>query len=324
MPVARWMAACAEHYYAHGDPFGRDFTTAPEISQVFGELVGLWLADLWLRAGRPDVRLVELGPGRGTLMADALRAGARAGFEPPVALVETSARLRAEQAVRVPGSTWHATLAEVPDDRPLLLIANEFLDALPVRQLVRAGGGWRERCVGWDGDRFLPVAGNPVADALVPAALVDADEGAIVELMPAADAVVAEVTARLVRRGGAALFIDYARESPALGSSLQAIRAGRPADPFATPGEADVTCHVDFTALAADARGVSTWGPVEQGAWLGALGVGPRTEALARARPEAAERLRAASARLTSPAGMGALFKALALTGPGWPRPEGF
>lgn len=314
------MAACAEHYYAHAS-FGRDFTTAPELTQVFGELIGLWCADLWDRAGRPDIRLVELGPGRGTLMADASRAAARAGFAPPIHLVETSRTLRAEQAARLPGARWHDTLADVPHDLPFLLVANEFLDALPVRQLVRAPDGWRERCVGWDGEHFRAVAGARVHDALAPS---EAPEGAIAEHAPATHALVGEIAARLAARGGAALFVDYGAAGPWRGSTLQAMRDGAPTDPFADPGEVDITAHVDFAAVAAAARGCAVHGPIKQRAFLEALGLYPRTEALARARPDRAEALRGAARRLTDPSEMGTLFKAIALTAPGWPVPAGF
>lgn len=323
IPIHAWMAACAAHYYARL-PFGRDFTTAPEVSQVFGELIGAWAADLWHRAGRPPVTLVELGPGRGTLMADMLRAGNAAGFAPPVAFVETSPRLRVEQAGRVPEATWHDSLDTVPDDAAAIVIGNEFLDALPVRQLVRGPDGWRERCVGRIGDGFGAVTGARVSDTLVPAAFANADQGSIVELCPAAAGVAAEVAARLARRGGAALFVDYGYSALAPGSTLQALRDGRAADPFNWPGEADLTAHVDFSALAAAASACRVHGPVGQGTFLEALRIGPRTAALAAARPDRAAGLWAATTRLTSPQAMGTLFRALALTAPQWPKPAGF
>ncbi len=317
IPVALWMARCNAHYYATRDPLGvaGDFTTAPEISQMFGELAGACLADVWHRAGAPQVRLVELGPGRGTLMADLLRATGRAGLAAPVHFVETSPALRAAQAARAPGATWHDDLASVPGDLPLLLVANEFFDALPVRQLVRAPDGWRERCVGAG---FVPVLGKPVPLGL------DAPPGTVVETSPAATAIAAEIGARLRDRGGAALIIDYGYAGPAAGDTLQAVRAHEFADPFADPGEVDLTCHVDFTALAA-AAGVASHGPVGQGAWLRALGIAARAAALkARATPAQGEDIDAAVARLTGDEAMGQLFKVMALTGPGWPAPAGF
>lgn len=327
IPVARYMAECLAHYYATRDPLGArgDFTTAPEISQMFGELIGLWVADLWQRAGRPTpIRLVELGPGRGSLMADLLRATARVpGFAPAIHLVETSPPLRAEQACRVPQASWHDRLAGVPDDAPLLLIANEFFDALPIRQLVRTAQGWRERMVAWSDGRLAPVPGPMPVDALVPPALARAPEGTIVEIAPAASATAAEIGARLAAQGGAALIVDYGYAGPATGDTLQAIRAHAFADPFADPGEADLTAHVDFAALA-QAAGVQAYGPVDQGALLEALGLQARARTLAAARPDQAEAVQAAAARLTAPEAMGTLFKALALIGPGWPHPAGF
>ena len=318
--VARWMALCNAHYYGSRDPLGAagDFTTAPEISQMFGELVGLCLADAWARAGSPPARLVELGPGRGTLMADMQRAGR---FALPVHFVETSPVLRAAQAARVPGAQWHATLGEVPDDCPLLLVANEFFDALPIRQFVRTADAWRERLVG---PGLMPVLGPPTGQALVPPALWNAAEGAVFETSPAASAVAAEIGARLRAYGGAALIVDYGHAGPLTGDTLQAVRGHAPADPFTTPGEVDLTAHVDFGALA-QAAGVTAHGPVEQGVWLTALGIGARAATLAaRATPAQAAAITAAAHRLTAPEAMGRLFKVLALTAPGWPEPEGF
>jgi len=329
MPVARWMALCLAHYYGTRDPLGRggDFTTAPEISQVFGELIGAWFADLWMRAGSPPcLRLVELGPGRGTLMADLLRAARRApGFAPAVHFVETSPALRAEQAKRVPDARWHDRLEDVPDDAPLLLVANEFLDALPIRQFVRIEGGWRERAVAQVDGRFVPLPGPTPVDALVPPALRAAPVGTVVESPPAAEAVTTEIAARLARNGGAALIVDYGYVGPASGDTLQAVRAHAFTDPFADPGEADLTAHVDFAAVARAARGAVVHGPVEQGAFLTALGLLPRTESLAeRATGAQAELLRSGARRLRAPDEMGSLFKVLALTGPSWPTPAAF
>nr|MDP8994280.1 SAM-dependent methyltransferase [Pseudomonadota bacterium] len=181
IPVSTYMAEANAHYYATRDPLGAagDFTTAPEISQMFGELVGLWLADLWLRAGRPDAVFVELGPGRGTLAADALRAMRGAGLDPQVHLVEASPLLRQAQAERVPEAVWHGDAAELPEDRPLLLVANEFFDALPVRQLVATERGWHERLVAHAGGAFVPVAGPLIAAPLAPAA-----SGTVIETSP--------------------------------------------------------------------------------------------------------------------------------------------
>jgi SAM-dependent MidA family methyltransferase len=280
-----------------------------------------------MRAGAPPcVRLVELGPGRGTLMADLLRAARRApGFAPAVHFVETSPMLRAEQAKRVPDARWHDRLEDVPDDAPLLLVANEFLDALPIRQFVRIEGGWRERAVALIDGRFVPLPGPTPVEALVPPAVLGAPVGTVVEACPAGEAVATEIAARLARHGGAALLIDYGYRSPATGETLQAVRAHAFADPFADPGEADLTAHVDFTAIARAARGVVVHGPIEQGAFLTALGLHPRSEALAaRATAAQADLLRSGAHRLSAPDEMGSLFKALALTGPEWPIPAAF
>jgi NADH dehydrogenase [ubiquinone] 1 alpha subcomplex assembly factor 7 len=327
--MMHYMGEANARYYAARDPLGAagDFVTAPEISQMFGELVGLWLADIWLRAGRPaPVRYIELGPGRGSLARDALRAAAKAGLAPQVHFVEASPALRALQCEAVPEAQWHDDLADVPTDAPVLLVANEFLDALPVRQLVRTTAGWRERMVDWRDGRFLPVAGQVPMDAAVPSARREAEPGTILEACPAQATVVAEVAARLAGHGGVALFFDYGHASFRTGSTLQAVRGHRRVDPFAGPGEADLTAHVDFATLAevAQAKGARWLGTVEQGAWLRALGIETRAAALAVRAPDRTEDLRAAVARLTHDDQMGALFKTMGLAAPGWPDAAGF
>ena len=327
MPLSQWMSAATARYYATRDPLGAagDFTTAPEISQMFGELVGLWCADAWDRAGRPAVAWVELGPGRGTLAADALRAMATAGLAPPVHFVELSPPLRAAQAERVPDATWHDAVDTLPTDRPLLIVANEFFDALPIRQLVRGPDGWRERLVACQDTLFLPIAGQPVPDAVIPEPLRDAPPGSVLEVSPAAVALTRALARRLVAQGGALLAIDYGYEGPALGDTFQAVRAHAHANPFDAPGDQDLTAHVDFTTLAAAAQGAGAvaWGPVEQGEWLVRLGIDARAAALARAQPARADDIAAARMRLVNADRMGALFKALAVTAPGWPQPAG-
>jgi NADH dehydrogenase [ubiquinone] 1 alpha subcomplex assembly factor 7 len=331
--VAQFMAESNARYYDSRDPLGRagDFITAPEISQMFGELIGLWLADLWDRAGRPaDVHYVELGPGRGTLARDALGAARCFGLVPQIHFVEASSALRAHQQDLFPQATWHNDLSSLPDHAPLLIVANEFLDALPVRQMVRTAAGWRERMVGLErtatGDRLVPIAGGRPMDAAVPAELAQAGEGAIIETCPAAAAIVEEIARRLAAQGGAALVIDYGRTSLAHGSSLQALRAHAKIDPFACPGEADLTAHVDFSVLPGIARaaGARWMGTVEQGAFLNALGLGARVQALGRAAPAKADAVRAAAYRLSAPEAMGALFKVMGLAAPEWPTGDGF
>ena len=328
IPVAHFMAAANRHYYATRDPLGAagDFTTAPEISQMFGELIGLWLADLWLRAGKPDVHYVELGPGRGTLAADALRAMRSAGLAPPVHLVETSPSLREQQLRRCPDAVFHDDIDSLPDDRPLLIAANEFFDALPVRQLVRAANGWRERHVAWANPVFVPVASGPQLDDILPEKMREAPSGSIIETSPASAAVARRIGHRLASQGGAALIVDYGYEGPAIGDTLQAMRAHRFTNPFEEPGERDLTAHVDFATLAEAARaeGALSFGPVGQGEWLERMGIGARAERLSAGAAGRRQQIAADVERLTGREQMGTLFKALALTSPSWPRPAGF
>ncbi len=324
-----FMARANAAYYATHDPFA-DFTTAPEIAQAFGEILGLWAAVSWELLGRPSpVLLIEAGPGRGTLMADALRAIGQVapGFAGALAphLIETSPRLRAAQAAALPPAlaartTWHDSLDSVPE-APLLLLANEFLDALPIRQFVRRGAGWTERHVADGG--FVEQPATP-PDGPWPAQV---GEGIVVEANLPARAFVARLAARLARHPGAALLLDYGPAEASAGDSLQALRAGRPADPLAAPGEADLTAHVDFPALAAIARGAgaAVHGPLPQGVLLTRLGLFQRTDRLARGQPPArAAGLIAAARRLAEPHRMGRLFKALALCHPACPTPPGF
>jgi NADH dehydrogenase [ubiquinone] 1 alpha subcomplex assembly factor 7 len=304
--VADYMAEANAYYYATRDPFGAegDFVTAPEISQMFGELIGIWLADLWQRVGRPAAaRYVELGPGRGTLAEDALRAMRGAELAPPAELVETSPVLRTAQAERV-SARWHGDLSTLPESGPLLVVANEFFDALPARQFE----GERELLVGFEGGRF-------VRDGVVET-----------EVCPLALQIVADLAQRLARQGGAALIVDYGHDRPGTGDTLQAVSGHAFADPFEAPGSRDLTAHVDFHALAAAARegGARVFGPVSQGSWLEAMGIRLRASALAKAAPERAAEIAADRERLTGPDQMGRLFKAMALVAPGWPEPAGF
>ncbi|MGJ3264271.1 MAG: class I SAM-dependent methyltransferase [Salinarimonas sp.] len=333
--VSRYMALCLGHptlgYYMTRDPIGMagDFVTAPEISQMFGELVGLWAAQTWIDLGRPaPFALVELGPGRGTLMADALRAAKVApGFLEAAAvhLVETSPVLRERQrtALATPppalagGVQWHTGLEAVPD-LPLIALANEFFDALPVRQLVRDRGAWHERLVGLDATGALAFGLAPDAD---PAIGYAAPEGAVLEIAAAQTAVMRALAERLVAMGGAALAIDYGHAQTGFADTLQAIRRHAFADPLVDPGEADVTAHVDFAQLAHTAQdaGARVFGPVTQGAFLRALGIEARARALAaRASARQSEEIGAALVRLAGEGDddMGVLFKALAVAHP--------
>ncbi|WP_374525264.1 class I SAM-dependent methyltransferase [Sphingopyxis sp.] len=327
--VADYMAAANAHYYATRDPLGAagDFTTAPEISQMFGELIGIWIADLWSRAGRPAFRYVELGPGRGTLAADALRVAARFGCVPAgTHLVETSPTLRAAQAARLPEAEHHDEVDALPGDMPLIIVANEFFDALPIHQYVRTANGWRERMVVRRDGLLAPEAGGLPADEAIPPALRSGPSGTIVETAPVAAAIMQRCAFRLARQGGAMLAIDYGYAGPAAGDTLQAIRAHRFADVFTDPGEADLTAHVDFTALAEASRpaGVTVSGLATQGDWLRRLGIDARLEALAAASSERAGELEGQRDRLVKADAMGELFKVIALTAPTWPEPAGF
>ncbi|MBM2574840.1 SAM-dependent methyltransferase [Jannaschia sp. Os4] len=322
MTVAEWMAACLLHpsmgYYTTREPFGAkgDFVTAPEISQMFGELAGLCLAQAWLDQGRPPAALAEGGPGRGTLMADLLRATKGVpGFPRAPHLIEASPRLRALQTEAIPAATHHDTVEALPDG-PLLFVANELLDALPIRQAVRDGDAWRERVVTWDDGFALALAPPAPMPHL---AHHDVPDGTLVEWCPALPALI-EAVGRRVARGGAALFVDYGHWR-ARGDTLQALRNGRPADPLAHPGEADLTAHVDFEAIARAAPpGTASTAMTTQGEWLERLGITARAQTLAARDVSVA----AAHRRLTHPEEMGDLFKAIALHPEGTAPPPGF
>jgi NADH dehydrogenase [ubiquinone] 1 alpha subcomplex assembly factor 7 len=327
--LQHYMGESNARYYAGKDPLGSggDFITAPEISQMFGELIGLWLVDIWVRAGSPaPIRYVELGPGRGTLARDALRAMKRQGLEPEVHFVEGSAALRALQREAVPEAAWHDDLATLPTDTPLLIVANEFLDALPVRQLVRTPQGWRERMVDFQDGKFLPVPGDKPMDAAVPEQLKDAPDQTLIETCPGAATVVDEIAGRLSSQGGAALLIDYGHAEPQTGSTLQALKDHRKVDPFTSPGEADLTCLVDFAAMAeiALAGGARHLGTVTQGGFLRALGIDMRAAQLSAVAPQQSSAILAARDRLVDEGQMGTLFKVMGLAAPAWPDGAGF
>jgi NADH dehydrogenase [ubiquinone] 1 alpha subcomplex assembly factor 7 len=323
--VERYMRLCLQHYYATRDPLGAagDFITAPEISQMFGELLGLWAVEVWHRMGMPSAfRLIELGPGRGTLMADALRA-ARLVPEflaaTAVDLVETSPTLRQNQNQALAGTgvrlAWYDGLEDVPPG-PSILIANEFLDALPIRQFVATEHGWCERLVGLRENRLrFGLRAEPERDLPAPER-----PGDVLEWPRAAMALAEELARRLAAAGGAALLIDYGYWGPAFGDTLQALRSQRYADPLVSPGESDLTAHVDFHRIAQAAGDrVRVHGPVEQSDFLGALGIRERAAALRRrATPAQAADIDRALDRLTArgPAGMGELFKILGLSHP--------
>lgn len=328
MTVAQFMAAANAHYYASRDPLGAagDFITAPEISQIFGELIGLWLADIWNRGGRPEAHYVELGPGRGTLASDALRAMTKAGLRPSVHFVETSPVLRAMQAKRIPDAIWHDDVTTLPETGALLIVANEFFDALPVHQMIRREHAWHERRIACQDTIFLPVVGKKLPDEIIPPSLKNAQPGSIIETSPASIAIVRALAKRLVAQGGAALVIDYGYDGPALGETLQAVKGHGFANPLDAPGEHDLSAHVDFATLASMAVlcGARVSGPVSQGDFLAGVGIVERAAALAKAQPGRGDEIAEACRRLTHPSEMGSLFRVMAFTAPHWPQPEGF
>ena len=328
--VAEYMRAANEEYYNRADPLGTDgdFITAPEISQMFGELVGLWLADLWMRANRPaKCTYAELGPGRGTLAADALRSMAQFGFEPPVYFVETSDVLREKQLSAVPQANILRSADDLPTDGALLIVANEFFDALPVKQLTATHAGWRELLVARGrAGKFMTVPGTHNMDHMVPASIRNAPPGSIYETAPQVSSILYELTSRIMKQGGALLVIDYGYTEPGLGSSLQAVKDHAFADPFENPGRHDLTAHVNFAEMAnlAEMRELRVSGPVTQCAWLAMLGIHQRAAHIAQTTPERSDEIFAARDRLIAADRMGTLFKVLAISSPDWPVPEGF
>lgn len=332
MSLANYMQICLLHpahgYYATRDPLGAggDFTTAPEISQMFGELLGLCLAQAWMDQGGGPVQLAELGPGRGTLMQDVLRAISPHLHEPAVNLVEVSETLRRIQGETLGGHDvrWWSTLDDVPDG-PLLLIANEFFDALPIRQFRRGGDGWHERRVGLvDGELGLGETEETPVEALNHR-LDDTDPDQIVELCYAGIDVAAQIARRIGRAGGVALIIDYG-DWRSRGDTFQAVRAHKPVDPFSTPGEADLTAHVDFEAITEAARPYCAVSQMtSQGVLLERLGITSRAQKLAAGLTGSdLDNHVSAHRRLTHPTQMGQVFKAIALYPNGQPCPPGF
>lgn len=332
LTLADYMAECLLHpehgYYTTRTPFGTagDFTTAPEISQMFGELLGLSLAQAWLDQGAPaPFTLAELGPGRGTLMADVLRAtrgvpGFHAAAQ--VVLLEASPALRAQQSARLaPHPITHADQIDALPHQPLFLLANEFFDALPIHQFQYDGTVWRERLVGLQNGQLSFGLSEPLHPDTALPAFENPVPGRVVEVCPAARPYAAVIHDRIVHHGGAALIVDYGgwRSS---GDTFQALRHHAFADPLATPGEADLTAHVDFEALAAFCALPHAYGA--QGAFLTRLGIDARTARLAQSLTgPALQSHLAAHRRLTHPDEMGSLFKVLGLHRPGTPLPPG-
>jgi NADH dehydrogenase [ubiquinone] 1 alpha subcomplex assembly factor 7 len=340
--VAQYMNLCQfdpeNGSYTVRQTIGRDFVTSPEISQTFGEMLGLWVAQTWHDQGRPaNPRLVEMGPGRGTLMADALRAIAAATPEflavADIVLVEASPALMTMQRDKLKLSnveaSWHECFDDAFADRPLYLIANEFFDCLPVHQYVKTQRGWCERMVGLkDGALSFALSPDPVpnSETLLPPTRGTGAEGAVYELAPAALALAEEIARVIAKQGGGAVFMDYGYDMAGFGDTLQAVANGKSVGTLNDPGSSDLSAHVDFLALAraAAAGGAAVYGPTSQCNFLADLGIGERGERLIKSNPKDAREIAIAIDRLVNPAEMGALFKALVLVAQGAPKPPGF
>jgi NADH dehydrogenase [ubiquinone] 1 alpha subcomplex assembly factor 7 len=344
MPLSDYMQRCNAHYYATKIPFGTqgDFITAPDISQMFGELIGMWCADVWQRAGSPNpFRLIELGPGRGTLMADALRATKNVpGFHAALSVhfVETSMLLRAEQKKRVPQAIWHETLAHIGPPCASIVIANEFFDALGISQMIKIAGDWFYRVVDYGAAKqtlfwATDVKNNHPGDTALYqrhvwpwcVAAPDEADGSIRERQEGIS-IVSDFAFALEKMGGALLIIDYGHTASAPGDTLQAMMSHAYVDPLAEPGTADLTAHVDFGQLAHPVQfsECAVHGPTTQGQFLRKLGLDARAAMLARANPARAEDFFADAARLADSDQMGTLFKVMAITSKNWPTPAGF
>lgn len=332
MSVEDYWTLCLSHprhgYYMKQNPLGGagDFVTAPEISQMFGEMIGIWVADMWLKMRMPSpFLLVECGAGRGTMMEDALRAirnvpGLYAALE--IHIVETSPYLRSIQKQKLAGYKidWHDAVSGVPDHAPLIVLGNEFLDAVPIRQVVRAGHVWRERMIGLEGERLVFGLGAEIPQS----DKVETPEGAIFEFSPLREAIWLDIVERVRRQTGAALMIDYGFMTPSFGDTFQAVKNHAYADILAEPGEADLTSHVNFARLSDLARDLNPH-LTTQGRFLRQMGIEMRAQVLEKsATPEQAEELKAGLARLIHADQMGDLFKALAISHPADLEPAGF
>jgi SAM-dependent MidA family methyltransferase len=333
--IAGYMSIASTGYYATRDPLGRagDFITAPEISQVFGEMLGLWCVQVWHDQGRcATKRLVELGPGRGTLMVDALRAARVApefldGLE--VVLVEASPALKQAQQERLREwgdmIRWTGQFDSSLGDRPLFLLANEFFDALPIRQYVKTVRGWRERMVTLAGGKLdFALSPVPAPDAALPPSRDGAPDGGVCEICPSALSLADEIARIVAQQGGGALIVDYGYDKPGFGETLQAVQDHAFAGLLDDPGESDLSAHVDFAALVSAAAHASVSGPITQAEFLDDIGIVRRFEQLASRNTAMAGELWSQLDRLVSPEQMGTLFKALAITPHGAPTPPGF
>ena len=337
MSIATYMGLCLSHprhgYYTTGRPIGAagDFITAPEISQMFGELIGFFFVNLWQQMGQPtSFTLLELGPGRGTLMQDALRAASKAeGFENALhlQLFESNEILKGEQGKRLNAYSpyWSSEIDAVSED-PIFVVANEFFDALPIKQFIKTDDGWHERLVGLKDDvRTFGLSPTPIAESAAPEAVHGAFPGEVLELSAAAAEAMQRIARKVALQGGAILAIDYGYGATQTGETLQAVKDHAFADPLEAPGEADISSHVNFEVLAAAAKSTGLAVPplATQGDWLLKLGLGERARKLAKANPNEAGNIARAIERLTSPDQMGTLFKVLCAHSPGL-KPAGF
>lgn len=330
MSVSEYMRIANDAYYNDRDPLGEegDFVTAPEISQMFGELIGIWMTDIWIRAGHArNVNYVELGPGRGTLARDILHTADRFDFKPAPFLVETSDTLRAAQMEILPEANFCNSIDDLPEDGPLFIIANEFFDALPIRQFIATHSGWRERVITKDkGNKFTAMPGTTAMDNFIPNDIKGAPVDTIYETNPQTSDIIYELINRIKEQGGFLLIIDYGYDASGHGNTLQAVSNHQFANPFEDPGNRDITAHVNFMEIAniARLRNMQLSGPIGQGDWLENLGINVRSENLIQAQPERTEEINAARIRLISEGAMGRLFKVMAISHNDWPLGEGF
>ncbi len=328
--VQEYMRLANQAYYNSRDPFGKDgdFITAPEVSQMFGELIGLWLTDIWFRNNSPyNVNYVELGPGRGTLASDILRSANKFDFRPIPFFLETSETLRKAQSEAVQNVNFCENIDELPEDGPLFVIANEFFDALPIRQFISTHSGWRERVVSRDkGDKFIAMPGTSEMDGLIPNNFKTAPVDSIFETSPDTSNIIYELINRINDQGGVLLIIDYGYDDIGHGNTLQAVSKHRFADPFEKPGERDLSAHVNFMEIVniANMRDMQVSGPIDQGDWLQNLGIHVRADNLILSEPERAEDINNARNRLIGEGEMGRLFKIVSIAHPEWRKGEGF
>ena len=314
LSVSAYMDICLSHpeygYYRTRDPLGRDgdFITAPEVSQLFGEMIGIWIVDIWMKLGEPPkIILCEMGPGWGTLMADIIRVLSKAGVKASIHLVETGEVLRAKQKQVIANAEWHSALENVPSDAPIIIIGNEFLDALPLRQLIKTKEGWRERVIGVENGKLVFGIGAGPYSLDIP----DAKDGDIFEFSPVREHVWSDICARVRAQKGAALMIDYGYTETRTGTTFQAVQNHAYADVLENPGEQDLTSHVDFARLKELAKGLAISGPLTQGEFLKSLGIEIRAQKLSGLNPDKAESINAGLKRLIHRDEMGQLFKAI-------------